>query len=285
MRNISSEVSDYVLFENLGKNIFDSLNVMKVAVVQEVDWEKQEVSVKVAMKKKIPVKNGYELDEADYLVRVPYISLGGGTSYLSFPISKGDECIVIFSDFAIQNWRDTGEFLPANEVRKHDVCDGIAIIGVRNATRLIKNYSQYVKLMMTDTSYLEVKESSISLNSVYNIDLITSGESGGTGCNIVADNTSMSKDAYIANNTDIGNDLLVENDTTINNNLTVHNNTQMDMNLNVDGNVTFTKNLATTLNTESATYSTGGTPGITGVFINAAGQKLIFTNGLITAIQ
>lgn len=295
MDNFSSEVSDFTLFEQLGRTIFETLNVMKIGIIDSADWDNQEVDVKIAMKKQIPIKDGFELQEESLLVKVPFLCLGGGDSYLSFPVKQGDECLVIFSDFAIQNWRSTGQFLPPNELRKHDLCDGIAIIGIRNVNRLIKNYSQFVKLFMSDRSFMEVRDDGIYLESISNIDLVTTGNTSetadGTGVNVVADHTSISKDVFIGNDTDIGNDLLVEhdtevmNDTTIDNNLTVHNNTQIDKLLNVDDDVTFTKNLKTTLNTDSGTYSTAGTPGITGVFVNAAGVKLIFTNGLITAVE
>lgn len=54
--------------------------------------------------------------------------------------------------------------------------------------------------------------------------------------------------------------------------------TSMSGTCDVSGNVTSQANI------DGATFSTGGVQGITGVFVNTAGVKLYFTNGLITNV-
>lgn len=75
------------------------------------------------------------------LIRVPVIVLGGGGSYLTFPISVGDTCIVMFVDRDIDLWLELGGTQnPPNTERLHDLSDGVALVGLSAVTKAILNY-------------------------------------------------------------------------------------------------------------------------------------------------
>ena len=111
------------------------------------------------------------------MCQVPFIVLGGGSSNLTFPISKGDNCLLLFCDYEIDRWWDTGENLPANYERKHDISDAFAIVGVHSMVDLLQGYSQYVKLKYSDSSYIEVGESV----DIHNEQINVSGKLAVTG--------------------------------------------------------------------------------------------------------
>lgn len=65
-------------------------------------------------------------------VDVPVAFPGGGDFFLTFPVKAGDECILLFSERAIDYWHvNGGAQLPA-EYRLHDLSDGIAQVGLNS---------------------------------------------------------------------------------------------------------------------------------------------------------
>jgi len=66
------------------------------------------------------------------LVDVPVAFPGGGNYQLTFPVAAGDECILVFSERAIDFWwQNGGVQLPA-EYRTHDLSDAIAQVGLNS---------------------------------------------------------------------------------------------------------------------------------------------------------
>lgn len=137
----------------------ESFNCVKIGKVENVNTANQTVDVQILHKRLDINKNKRELKNYALLKQVPFIVLGGGSSNLTFPISKGDNCLLLFCDYEIDRWWDTGESLPANFERKHDISDAFAIVGVHSMVDLLQGYSQYVKLKYSDSSYIEVGES------------------------------------------------------------------------------------------------------------------------------
>ena len=137
----------------------EALNCIKIGRIENVDFTNQTVDVQVLHKRVSMNLNKRELKDYALLCQVPFIVLGGGSSNLTFPISKGDNCLLLFCDYEIDRWWDTGENLPANYERKHDISDAFAIVGVHSMVDLLQGYSQYVKLKYSDSSYIEIGES------------------------------------------------------------------------------------------------------------------------------
>lgn len=140
-------------------NFSESFNAIKIGKVQGVNFTNQTIDVQILHKRKQLKNNKLELRDYSLLRGVPFIVLGGGNSSLTFPISVGDNCLLLFCDYEIDRWWDTGESLPANFERRHDISDAFAIVGVHSMVDLLQGYSQYVKLKYSDSSYVEVGES------------------------------------------------------------------------------------------------------------------------------
>lgn len=141
-------------------NFSDSFNSIKVGKVINVNTSNQTVDVQV-LHKRINTNNLFKRELRDYpvLVGVPFIVLGGGGSSLTFPIAKGDNCLLLFCDFEIDRWWESGEAQPSNYDRKHDISDAFAIIGVHSMVDLLQGYSQYVQLKYSNNSSIIVGES------------------------------------------------------------------------------------------------------------------------------
>lgn len=141
-------------------NFSDSFNSIKVGKVVNVNYSNQTVDVEILHKKvKKDVIKRKELRTYPPLLQVPFVVLGGGGSSLTFPISKGDNCLLLFCDFEIDRWWESGEAQPSNYDRKHDISDAFAIIGVHSMVDLLQGYSQYVQLKYSNNSSIIVGES------------------------------------------------------------------------------------------------------------------------------
>lgn len=65
-------------------------------------------------------------------VDVPVVFPMGGGYELTFPISAGDECLLVFAERCIDGWFENGEPTEPLDFRQHDLSDGFAIVGVRS---------------------------------------------------------------------------------------------------------------------------------------------------------
>ena len=122
----------------LVKEAFTSLNCHQIGTIVSFDAAKQSAVVTINMKRVINgVAGDYPL-----LLDVPVISLFGGAGYLTFPITAGDTCLVLFNDRDIDSWWTTGgASSPPNSPRLHDISDGIALVGIRPASNPKAGYS------------------------------------------------------------------------------------------------------------------------------------------------
>lgn len=223
MRNFTNSKTLFDLFEQFSEVLMTSINCMKIGTIQSFDPLTQTATVEIAVKRtKLTNDDVSELQPYPLLVDVPVVFLSGGTAHLTFPITAGDSCIVIFNDFEKVKWFTTGTVQPTITDRQHDLSDGVAIVGLRNMQNLIQNFSETVELAFNETSKINVGAENITLDNA---------QTNATG------------------------------------------------NLTVSG------------NTDSATYSTGGTAGITIQVVEihdvsgATKQTLTFTNGLLTQVS
>lgn len=141
------------------ENFAGSFNCIKIGKINAVNKTNQTVDVQI-LHKRINESNLVKRELRDYplLKSVPFIILGGGNSYLTFPISVGDNCLLLFNDYEIDRWWDTGENLPSTFDRKHDISDAFALVGVHSMVDLIQGYSNYVHLKYSNSSSITVGE-------------------------------------------------------------------------------------------------------------------------------
>lgn len=75
------------------------------------------------------------------LLDCPAMFPSGGGFSLTFPISEGDECLVVFANRCIDAWWQQGGIQPPMELRMHDLSDGFAFVGVFSQPRVLPNIS------------------------------------------------------------------------------------------------------------------------------------------------
>ena len=158
------------LFEEMTSVIFSTLNCVKIGEIQSFDPATQTASVKILSKK----VNEYNLNErelVDYTVleQVPVVFPKGGSSYISYPVSAGDNCLLLFCDFELDGWWISGEARPSNFPRRHDLSDAIAFVGINSTVSLIQNFSNFLMLYYAANSFIEIGSQINITNSQVNV--------------------------------------------------------------------------------------------------------------------
>lgn len=137
-----------------------SMNCHQVGEIVSFDASTQTAEVQIKMMK---MKNG-KLQDYPILIDCPCVVLGGGQGRVTFPITAGDSCLVLFNDRDIDNWYAGGQKMLPRTERKHSYSDAIALVGVHNLQNKITDY-------LVDGTELKYRNATIKLqNNTITID-------------------------------------------------------------------------------------------------------------------
>lgn len=149
------------------KEVMLALNCHAIATIQSFNPDNRSVTAKINYQKTFYVKDSagnYKAQLVDYplLGEVPVIILGGGDGSLTFPISEGDQCLILFNDRDISDWfsSETNTGAPAT-TRLHSIADGIALVGLN----LVESYDNDRVVLKNGTTLLGLGESKIKLQN------------------------------------------------------------------------------------------------------------------------
>lgn len=136
--------------EALKRDIFRSLHAVMVGEVVSYDATKGTARVKILFKRVLP---SGAAQSRGILVNVPVVTMQGGGGALQFPITAGDQCVLLFADRNIDAWtKDGGEAVPPSD-RCHDLSDAIALVGI-NCLRKVLPAPGGVKLSLGGATIL-----------------------------------------------------------------------------------------------------------------------------------
>lgn len=132
------------------KEILLELNCHAVGIVRAFNPIDQTATISIAYTKTYFEPNpldktgvlGYTAKNVNYplLLQCPVVCLGGGLTAMTFPITPGDECLVIFNDRDISNWFGSGQIGPVNTLRLHSMSDGFVLVGIRSLLHSLVAY-------------------------------------------------------------------------------------------------------------------------------------------------
>ena len=135
------ELSD--LLEALKREIFLTLNCIKIGQIQSFDPVKKTAEILIQFKR---ILSDNTIQEYFPLLDCPVFTLQGGGGSIQFPVAKGDDCIVLFSDRSLEIWLNTGVSAAPNSLRTHALSDAIAIVGVNSLQSSLAAYTSDVVL-------------------------------------------------------------------------------------------------------------------------------------------
>lgn len=106
-------------------------------IVQSYDAAKQTVSVQVAIQAQTQAQDGkWSNTTITVLPDVPVEWPSGGGFSLTFPLKKDDEGLVVFCSRCINAWWSQSGVQPQEELRMHDLSDGVFIPGLRSKPKV-----------------------------------------------------------------------------------------------------------------------------------------------------
>lgn len=128
------------------KEVMLALNCHHIGTIQSFDSDLQTATATINYTKNYFTYNAsskqYEPQSVPYptLIDCPVVFLGGGHGALTFPVSKGDECLILFNDRDMNNWFDGNNNAPPLTPRLHSISDGIIIVGPRSFSESLSNF-------------------------------------------------------------------------------------------------------------------------------------------------
>jgi len=156
--------------EEVFRTMFDAnSNALRVAVpgiIQSFDASTQTATVQPAIRERVFNGGGDpEWVNLPLLLDVPVVIPRAGGFALTLPVQKGDECLVIFADMCMDAWFSNGGIQNQIEKRRHDLSDGIAIVGLWSQPRKIANYSMAAAQLRTDdgSAYISLSNNKINI--------------------------------------------------------------------------------------------------------------------------
>jgi hypothetical protein len=126
-RILPPELND--ILDDFKNEIFRDFNCIKIGAIKSYDKVTASAEVQIKIKEWTDYANdksiGYPV-----IQDVPIMVLQGGGSWLEFPIAEGDPCLLLFNDRDIDNWWISGNETTPNSLRKHELSDCLAIVGI-----------------------------------------------------------------------------------------------------------------------------------------------------------
>lgn len=101
------------------------------------------------------------------LLDCPVIFPAGGGFALTFPLAKGNECLVIFANRCIDAWWQQGGVQPPMELRMHDLSDGFVLAGVFSQPNKLSGISTTSTQLRTNggDTFLDLSPTTITLSA------------------------------------------------------------------------------------------------------------------------
>jgi hypothetical protein len=162
------------LMDVVKRDILLSINCVALATIENVNFSDQTVQAKINYQRTYYQQNGagnFVPMNYDYpiLSDVPFFIIGGGKGNLTFPIAKGDECILLFNDRDLDNWFNGATTGPVATGRLHSLSDALALVGVaRSVTVDAANVvlSNGTTVLGLQASVINMTNGSITLGTV-----------------------------------------------------------------------------------------------------------------------
>jgi hypothetical protein len=129
-----------------------------VGIIESFNADEMTAEVQVAIQGQIQDTEGKWTDTTiKILVDCPVQFPSGGGWTLTFPLVKGDECIILFAKNTIDAWWQNGGIQPMGRYRVHDLSDGMVIPGIRSKPRALSNFSTTTTQLRSDDGSVYVE--------------------------------------------------------------------------------------------------------------------------------
>lgn len=171
------------------------------AIIQSFNPSQQTCTAQPTIQWKVRAENGtYSWITLPVLVDIPvYFPKGGGFT-LTFPVTIGDECLLVFANRCIDSWWYNGGIQEQNDIRMHDISDGFAFVGFSSVPNVIAGIStNSCQLRSNDNlTHVELTNGTINIISSSAVNITTPNATvTATTAKIIASETATIQAASI----------------------------------------------------------------------------------------
>jgi hypothetical protein len=136
-RDTALAASDDDVAETAARERQKHIHTSLPGIVQSFDPATQTAVVQPAIQRVWTEDGGVDIPA---IMDVPVQFPGGGGFVFTFPVEKGDECELSFSERAIDFWFEHGGVQLPSEFRLHDYSDAFAHMGFRSKPNAIRGF-------------------------------------------------------------------------------------------------------------------------------------------------
>ena len=152
------------------ETIWQASRNLRVAIpgnITAYDPATQTVTVQPTIRERLISKAGEEpiWQALPQLLDVPIVMPRAGGYMLSLPVTEGDECLVVFTDMCIDAWWQSGGVQNQADLRRHDLSDAFAILGVWSQPKKVSNLSSEAMELRSLTTDAKVKVSDTDITA------------------------------------------------------------------------------------------------------------------------
>lgn len=144
-----------------------NIRVAMPGIIQSFDATSQTATVQLAIRERVNINGNQEWTEIPLLVDVPVLFPRAGGYSITFPVSQGDECLVVFADCCFDAFWQSGGVQNQVDRRRHDLSDGLAIItGISQTNRLSGVSSNSLQIRNdAGSAIVEIAGTTININA------------------------------------------------------------------------------------------------------------------------
>ncbi|MCL2085179.1 MAG: hypothetical protein FWH06_07995 [Oscillospiraceae bacterium] len=113
------------------------------------------------------------------LTDVPVQFPRAGGYCLTFPVKRGDECLLVFGDMCIDGWWQSGGVQDQMETRRHDLSDAMAVLGVTSVPNAVTSYATDCVMLRNEgmAAYIKIDDGSdITVVTKANVNISASAD-------------------------------------------------------------------------------------------------------------
>ena len=117
-----------------------TFNCHRVGIIQSFNAATQRATVQLVDVLRKTTYQGQQLITPQPLIDLPVFIPYGSNGGVNIIIKAGLECLVLFNDRDLENWKRTGGINPPATYRMHDFTDGVCLIGIKSNPKAIAAY-------------------------------------------------------------------------------------------------------------------------------------------------
>lgn len=109
------------------------IHVSMPGIIKTYDSARQRASVQPAVKRGFVSEDGIrDVETLPVVHEVPVKFQGSGGHSITFPVSPGDECLLIISSVSLEAWLRRGGVVDPEDDRHHHLTDAVCLPGLRH---------------------------------------------------------------------------------------------------------------------------------------------------------